>query len=78
MPKLYDKATNHLLGSVSQGDIELLIAQFEEESSRDRDYYVNNDTFVMLTEAGASSMLLDAIKSALDSNGEADIRWEAD
>lgn len=78
MPKLYDKTTDRLLGSVSQGDVDLLIAQFEEESSRDRDYYVNNDTFVMLSEAGASSTLLDAIKSALDSNGECEIRWQAD
>ncbi|TWI06028.1 hypothetical protein IP90_00290 [Luteimonas cucumeris] len=78
MPKLYDKATNRLLGHISQDDVDLLIAQFEEESSRDRDYYVNNDTFLMLTDAGASSTLLDAIKSALDLHGEADIRWEAD
>ncbi|MCY7354548.1 MAG: hypothetical protein LH470_05650 [Lysobacter sp.] len=78
MPKLYDKADDRLLGQISQQDLDLLIAQLEEESSRDRDYYVDNDTFLMLVEAGASSVLLDAIKMALDLSGQADIRWEAD
>ena len=78
MPKLYDKSNDRLLGEVSQEDIDLLIAQFEEESSRDRDYYVNNDTFLLLADAGASSTLLDAVKSALDANGECEIRWQAD
>jgi hypothetical protein len=78
MPRLYDASNNQLLGHVSQVDIDLLIAQMEEESSKDQDYYVDNDTFLRLTDAGASATLLDAIKMALDLGGEADIRWEAD
>ena len=78
MPKLYDKSDNRLLGQVSQADVDLLVARLEEESSHDRDYYVDNDTFLALIEAGASSTLLDALKSAIDLNGEADVRWEAD
>ncbi|HVR81679.1 MAG TPA: hypothetical protein VHF02_06315 [Luteimonas sp.] len=78
MPKLYDKSNDRLLGEISQQDLDLLIDQFEEESSRDRDYYVNNETFLMLADAGASSALLDAMKEALSASGEADVRWEAD
>lgn len=78
MPRLYDSSNNQLLGHVSQVDIDLLVAQMEEESSTDQDYYVDNDTFLRLTDAGASAALLDAIKMALDLGGEADIRWEAD
>lgn len=78
MPKLYDASNDQLLGHVSQADIDLLVAQMEEESSKDQDYYVDNDTFLRLTDAGASATLLDAIKMALDLGGEADIRWEAD
>jgi hypothetical protein len=78
MPRLYDASNNQLLGHVSQVDIDLLIAQMEEESSKDQDYYVDNDTFLRLTDAGASATLLDAIKMALDLGSEADIRWEAD
>ncbi|MEP6633921.1 MAG: hypothetical protein ABJA62_06895, partial [Luteimonas sp.] len=61
-----------------QQDLELLVAQLEETSSQDRDYYVNNDTFLALVDAGASSVLLDAVKAALALNAEADIRWEGD
>jgi hypothetical protein len=78
MPRLYDASNNQLLGHVSQVDIDLLLAQMEEESSKDQDYYVDNDTFLRLTDAGASATLLDAIKMALDLGSEADIRWEAD
>ena len=38
MPKLYAVTTNRMIGEVDQADIDLLIAQFEEESSHDRDY----------------------------------------
>ena len=39
MPVLYDKSNDRLLGHISQADLEVLIAQLEEESSHDRDYY---------------------------------------
>lgn len=78
MPKLYDVSNDQLLGTISQQDLELLVAQLEETSSQDRDYYVNNDTFLALVDAGASSVLLDAVKAALALNAEADIRWEGD
>jgi len=78
MPKLYETSSDRMLGEISQADLDLMIAQFEEESSRDRDYYINNDTFLLLADAGASSTLLDALKMALDASGECDVRWEAD
>ncbi len=78
MPKLFEKTSGRPLGDISQQDLDLLIAQFEEESSRDRDYFVNRDTFELLSQAGASSTLLAALESALVDSGEADIRWEAD
>jgi hypothetical protein len=78
MPRLYDVSDNSLLGHISQEDLDLLVAQLEETSRNDRDYFINNDTFLSLVESGASSALLDAIKIALDRNTEADIRWEPD
>jgi len=78
MPRLYDVSDNSLLGHISQEDLDLLVAQLEETSRNDRDYFINNDTFLSLVEAGASATLLDAIKIALDRNTQADIRWEPD
>lgn len=76
MPKLFDVSDDLLLGEISQEDLDLLVGQLEETSRNDRDYYINNDTFLSLAEAGASATLLDALKIALDRNPEADIRWE--
>lgn len=78
MPRLFDVSDNTPLGHISRQDLDLLIAQLEETSRHDRDYFINNDTFLALVEAGASATLLDAIKVALDRNPEADIRWEPD
>lgn len=78
MPKLYDVSNDQLLGTISQQDLDLLVATLEESSSKDRDYFVNNTTFLDLVDAGASSTLLDAVKAALALGAEADIRWEAD
>jgi hypothetical protein len=78
MPKLYDKTNDQLLGTISQQDLDLLVAQLEETSSTDQDYFVTNETFLDLVDAGASSVLLDAVKAALAVSGEADIRWQAD
>ena len=68
MPRLYDVSDNSLIGHISREDLDLLVAQLEETSRGDRDYFVNNDTFLALVEAGASATLLDAIKVALDRN----------
>ena len=78
MPRLFDASDGAPLGMISQQDLELLLAQLEETSRGDRDYFIDNDTFLALVEAGASAALLDAIKVALDRNPEADIHWEPD
>ena len=78
MPRLFDASDGATLGMISQQDLDLLIAQLEETSRGDRDYFIDNDTFLALVEAGASAALLDAIKVALDRNPEAGIRWEPD
>lgn len=78
MPRLFDASDGAPLGTISQSDLDLLAAQLEETSRDDRDYFIDDDTFLALVEAGASATLLDAIKVALDRNPEADIRWEPD
>ena len=78
MPTLYDRSNDRRLGKISQQDLQLLIAHLEGGMGGDRDACVDNETFLRLTEAGASAALLDAVKMALDLSGEAHIRWDAD
>ena len=75
MIKIYDAATGTLLGDITDEQLQFLQDQFEEEWSGDQDYYLNEATLDMLREAGIDAQLLDLLKKALGSKGEADIRW---
>ena len=74
MVNLYNAETNQLLGTVSDGDLQALIDALEEESSEDRDYYINADTIDLLAENG-SGELIDLLRGALGSSEGVEIRW---
>ncbi len=76
MPRLYDTADNRLLGEVSVDDITVLQAQLDTHPNASRPTCVDNETFLRLVEARASSTLLDAVKMALDRHGDADVHWD--
>jgi hypothetical protein len=78
MTRLYDAATNTLIGDITEEQLKFLQDQFEEEWSGDQDYYVNRDTLDMLKDAGADADLLALLRRALGSAGEADIRWSSE
>ena len=75
MIKLYNAATNDLLGEITAEQLQLLQDQFEEESSDDQDYYINTATLDMLKDAGADAGLLALLERTLGDEGEGDIRW---
>ena len=79
MPKLFETSNDRLLGEVSQDDLDTLTAQIAAGPSLGDGLVVDNDTFLRLADAAASSTLLDAVKSALDLvGGKATLRVEAD
>ena len=78
MPKLYEKSQDRLLGTISADELAFLMEQLEEESSTDRDYYVDADTIDMLVEAGAPPNLVTLLKSALGPTNDGEVRWEDD
>jgi hypothetical protein len=75
MIRLYDKATGALLGTITEAQLEFLVAQFEEESSEDTDYYINEDTLDLLKSGGAEEALLTVLRDALKGRTEMEIRW---
>ena len=75
MIKLYDSESDRLLGTVSDADLQALVDALEEESSDDRDYYINADTIDLLG-AKASPQLIDLLRSALGSSEGIEVRWE--
>ena len=75
MVKVYDSESGALLGSISEKQLQFLIDQLEEESSEDRDYYINEITIDMFEEAGADPALVTLLRGALNGRTEMEIRW---
>ena len=70
---LKDGAT---LGTVNEADLKILVDQFEEESSTDRDYYVCDETIDMLEQAGASPDFVGMLRRATAGTDGIDIVWK--
>jgi len=78
MIRLMNKETGALIGSVSEGDLQLLVDQLEEEDSEDADYYVCADTIDLLESGGASAALLDLLRNALGDEEGIEVSWKRD
>ena len=58
MIALHDKETGAFLGTITEAQLQFLIDQLEEESRKDRDYYINRDTLDLFQEQGMDHALL--------------------
>ena len=75
MIRLYDNETGAALGAITDAQLQFLIAQLEEESRTDRDYYINRDTLDGFEESGADASLLALLRAAMGNREEMEIRW---
>lgn len=76
MIDLYNVSTNQLIGSITEGDLQVLVDALEEESAQDQDYYINQATIDLLADGRATIHLMGLLRGALGSNDGVDIRWE--
>ena len=76
MIKLYDKESNTLLGELTEAQLQFLIAELEEESTKDQDYYLDADVLDWLAENGADAALMALLRQALGTRTDIEIRWE--
>ena len=74
--RLLDKNSGAYLGDITRDDLQLMIDQFEEESSRDQDYFIDAMTIDLLQDAGASQNLLHLLRRVVGTSEGVDIRWE--
>jgi HEAT repeat protein len=74
MIDLYNNETNQLLGSIGEADLKVLIDALEEESSKDRDYYVDGDTIELLAEQGSPEMIA-LLRAAIGDSDGIEVRW---
>jgi hypothetical protein len=72
---LYRVANDQLIGAISPADLQVLIDVLEEESSEDRDYYIEAPTLDLLADGGASEAMLNMLRLALGTSEGIDVRW---
>ena len=75
MIDLYNAATNQLLGSITEPDLQVLVDALEEESTQDRDYFVDAATIELIADGRATGHLVNLLRGALGSTEGVDIRW---
>jgi hypothetical protein len=76
MIDLYNNTTNTLIGSITESELQVLIDRLEEESTTDRDYYIDQATIEMLGDGTATDHLLQLLRAALGSEQGVEIRWQ--
>ena len=77
MVKVYNKATNELLGRISEDELTFLQDQLEEDKSNDHDYYLRKETIdEFAASAGATEHLVAILRTGLRNDDSVEIRWE--
>lgn len=76
MIKLFDRETASEVGSITEDQLDFLIANLEEEGTRDQDYFINGETIEMLAGKGMDSELHELLKNALGKRKDMEIMWE--
>jgi hypothetical protein len=76
MIDIYNNETNELVGSITEADLKVLIDHLEEESSEDRDYFIDAATIDVIGDGQATEHLLGVLRKALGTTDGVDIRWQ--
>jgi hypothetical protein len=76
MIDVYDNATNVLIGSITDADLQVLQDGLEEESDDDQDYYIDQATIDLLGDGRATEHLMALLRKALGTAEGVEIRWE--
>ncbi|MBP1693709.1 MAG: monogalactosyldiacylglycerol synthase [Chloroflexi bacterium] len=75
MYKLYNNDTGELVGNISEGQLQFLKDQMEEESLEDQDYEIEPMTLAYFQELGIDTELLGILQRALGDKESIIIRW---
>jgi hypothetical protein len=76
MIDVYNNETNELIGSITEADLKVLADHLEEESSEDRDYYIDQATIDVIGDGQATEHLLKTLRKALGTAEGVEIRWQ--
>jgi len=74
--RVYDNEMGVLIGTITEEQLQLLIDELEETSTKDQDYYLDETTLLLLEGAGADKPLMELLRGALGDRSDFEIRWE--
>ena len=74
--ELVDTETSRPIGRITSAQLAWLVGQLEEESTEDRDYYIDGPTLDMLQDAGGDPALLSMLRTALGGREGMELRWK--
>jgi len=75
MIQLRDKETGAFVGTITEAQLQFLMDQLEEESTEDKDYYINQAKLDLFEERGADADLLALLRQALGTREDIEIEW---
>jgi hypothetical protein len=73
--RLKDKDTGADIGTITEGELQFLVDQLEEEYDEDRDYYLNAGMIDILEQKGADPELISLIRNAIGDREGVEIEW---
>jgi hypothetical protein len=73
---IYNQATDERIGSITEADLQVLVDALEEESTKDRDYFIDAATIDVIADGRATEHLVHLLRTALGTSNGVDIRWE--
>jgi hypothetical protein len=76
MIDLYNAATNQVLGSITEADLNVLVDALEEEGVNDQDYYIDAATIDVIADGKATEHLVGLLRKAVGAGEGVDIRWQ--
>jgi len=75
MPALYLKDSQQFLADISDADLTAMMEALEEESSTDRDYFIDLDTVYLLRATGVSDPLTSLLETTIGESDGIDVLW---
>jgi processive 1,2-diacylglycerol beta-glucosyltransferase len=75
MIQLRDKDTGAPLGAITDEQLQFLVDELEEESSDDRDYFIDQATLEMFDQHGIDASLLDTLRRARGGRDGIEVEW---
>jgi hypothetical protein len=76
MIDLYNDTTGELIGSITEAELQVLIDALEEESTEDRDYFIDARTIDVIADGRATDHLIKLLRKAVGDSDGVDVRWQ--